>query len=111
MDTFKTNLVGPAFVAQSLIPLVEKSSKKTIVNVSSTVGSIGIDMFGKIAASYSVSKAALNMLVRRPHAAHHKHSGSTELMPWTPRRRTSRRRNAQTLPRYRSAPGTSRRVR
>ena len=68
MDTFKTNLVGPAFVAQSLIPLVEKSGKKTIVNVSSTLGSIGTD-FGKIAASYSIAKTGLNMLVRRLYAA------------------------------------------
>ena len=52
-------------LAQAFLPLVAASGKKTIVNVSSTLGSIGTD-FGKIAASYSVAKAGLNMLVRRP---------------------------------------------
>lgn len=42
---------------------MEKSTKKTIVNISSTLGSIGSD-FGVQSASYSISKAALNMLVR-----------------------------------------------
>ncbi len=46
------------------VPLVAKSTKKTVVNISSTLGSIGTDL-GEKFASYSVTKAALNMLVRR----------------------------------------------
>lgn len=60
---FATNVVGPAHVAQAYLPLVAKSAAKTIVNVSSTLGSLGTD-FGPHFASYSISKAALNMLVR-----------------------------------------------
>ncbi len=58
-----TNVVGPAYVAQAFSGLVEKSAKKTIVNISSTLGSMGAD-FGTRCTSYSVTKAALNMLVR-----------------------------------------------
>ncbi|RDX40869.1 NAD(P)-binding protein [Lentinus brumalis] len=59
--TFATNVGGPALVTQAFIGLVEKSEKKTVVNISSTVGSIASD-FGAKAASYAISKAALNML-------------------------------------------------
>ncbi len=62
--TFVTNVVGTAYVTQAFIGLVERSTKKTVVNISSTVGSIGFD-FGATGASYAVSKAALNMLVCR----------------------------------------------
>lgn len=62
-ETFTTNVLGPVYVSQAFVGLVEKSAKKTIVNISSTVGSIGSD-FGTKGASYAISKAALNMLVR-----------------------------------------------
>ena len=60
--------MGPALVSQALLPLLDKGGKKTVVNVSSTVGSVGVgvDYFGKICATYAVSKTALNMLVRPP---------------------------------------------
>ncbi|KAM5538362.1 hypothetical protein V8D89_007964 [Ganoderma adspersum] len=61
---FQTNVVGPAVLAQAFLPLVAKSGKKTIVNVSSTLGSIGTDL-GQICASYSVAKAGLNMLTSK----------------------------------------------
>ncbi|KAI0692430.1 NAD-P-binding protein [Cerioporus squamosus] len=60
-ETFATNVAGPAYVAQAFIGLVEMSAKKTIVNISSTLGSMGSDP-GAVHASYAVSKAALNML-------------------------------------------------
>ncbi len=90
--TFTTNVVGPAYVAQAFVGLVEKSEKKTIVNISSTVGSIASD-FGGSAASYAISKTALNMLVRpfvRPRCAHAYTSFSC--------RRTSRQRRCRRLP-------------
>ena len=55
--------MGPAYVSQAFISLVEQSRKKTIVNVSSTLGSIGSDM-GQVFTSYAIVKAGLNMLVR-----------------------------------------------
>ncbi|KAI0715867.1 NAD(P)-binding protein [Cerioporus squamosus] len=60
-QVFVTNVIGPAYVAQAFSKLIEKSAKKTIVNISSTLGSIGAD-FGTRCTSYSVTKAALNML-------------------------------------------------
>ncbi len=89
--TFTTNVGGPALVTQAFIGLVEKSEKKTVVNISSTVGSIASD-FGAKAASYAISKAALNMLVRRlscwPMHAH--------TYPCRSRRRTKRPRRSRT---------------
>ncbi|KAM5538390.1 hypothetical protein V8D89_007992 [Ganoderma adspersum] len=67
---FETNVVGPA-----LLSLVETrkgggKKKKTVVNVSSTVGGAGagVDHFGGICATYAVSKAALNMLTAKDRA-------------------------------------------
>ena len=66
MATFKTNLVGPALVAQSFLPLLEKAEggKRTIVNISSVVGSIGTPFLHGECATYAIAKASLNMLVR-----------------------------------------------
>ncbi|EGO03964.1 hypothetical protein SERLA73DRAFT_175670 [Serpula lacrymans var. lacrymans S7.3] len=55
------NVVGPALVTRTFIPLIEQSAKKVVVNISSALASIGIDYGGEL-ASYSISKAALNML-------------------------------------------------
>ncbi|RDX40873.1 NAD(P)-binding protein [Lentinus brumalis] len=60
-STFATNVGGPVYVAQAFIGLVEQSEKKTVVNISSVLGSIGSDV-GVIWASYAITKAALNML-------------------------------------------------
>ncbi|KAI0699608.1 hypothetical protein C8T65DRAFT_719677 [Cerioporus squamosus] len=59
---FVTNVAGPVFVSQIFLPLVEKSTRKTIVNVSGSLGSIGIG-YDVRCASYSITKTALNMLV------------------------------------------------
>ncbi|KAI8978298.1 NAD-P-binding protein [Trametes punicea] len=58
---FETNVVGPAYIAQVYLPLVEKSEKKTVINVSSELGRLTAD-FGTRSTSYSIAKAALNML-------------------------------------------------
>ncbi|KAI0353821.1 NAD(P)-binding protein [Trametes cingulata] len=63
--TFHINVAGSAHVSQAFLPLLEKGAKKTIVNVSSSLGSIGYDL-GPIYTSYSITKTALNMLVRLP---------------------------------------------
>ncbi len=62
-QVFKTNVAAPALIAQLYLPLVEKSEKKTIVNVSSSLGAFGYG-YGETWASYAITKTALNMLVR-----------------------------------------------
>lgn len=60
--TLHSNVVGPALIAQHFLSLLEKSNRKVIVNISTAIGTFGRD--GLAGASYCVSKAALNMLVR-----------------------------------------------
>jgi NAD(P)-dependent dehydrogenase (short-subunit alcohol dehydrogenase family) len=62
-ETIKCNVTGPALVTRFLLPSIEKSSRKVIVNISSSLTSIGRDL-GPISTSYSISKMGLNMLVR-----------------------------------------------
>ncbi|TFY79838.1 hypothetical protein EWM64_g4173 [Hericium alpestre] len=64
-DTFITNVVGPMLVSQAYLPLLDKAERKVIMNVSSGYGSIGRQESGKLVAAYSISKAALNMLVTK----------------------------------------------
>lgn len=59
----QTNVVAPAFLGELFLPLLERGARKTIVNVSSSLGSIGVN-FGKPYPTYSLTKTALNMLVR-----------------------------------------------
>ncbi|KAI0816807.1 NAD-P-binding protein [Trametes gibbosa] len=58
---FDTNVVAPAYITQIYLPLVQKSTKKTVVNVSSEIGSLSTD-FGTRSTSYAISKASLNMV-------------------------------------------------
>ncbi|KAH9893491.1 NAD-P-binding protein [Cubamyces lactineus] len=59
----RTNVAGPALVAQVCLPFIEKSARKVILNVSSKGGSLAsIEAVGAKLASYAMSKAALNML-------------------------------------------------
>ncbi|KAI0703668.1 NAD-P-binding protein [Cerioporus squamosus] len=67
-QTFLTNVVGPAYVTQCLIPLVEKSRRKVVLNISSAVGSNTLEVpagMGHMFASYAISKAAMNMLTTK----------------------------------------------
>ncbi|KAI0753992.1 hypothetical protein C8Q80DRAFT_1216281 [Daedaleopsis nitida] len=59
--TMQSNVIGPGLLAQAYLPLLEKGTKKTIVNMSSGLASIGLGLGGKC-TTYSVSKTALNML-------------------------------------------------
>jgi NAD(P)-dependent dehydrogenase (short-subunit alcohol dehydrogenase family) len=60
---FDVNSLGPLRLTQALLPLLERGTKKTIVNVSSEAGSLTTcgrsSWFG-----YCMSKAALNMQTR-----------------------------------------------
>ncbi|KAH7910500.1 hypothetical protein BJ138DRAFT_1136000 [Hygrophoropsis aurantiaca] len=60
-DTITSNVVGPALIARHLLPAIEKSSRKVIVNMSSGLASIGKNL-GPKSTSYSISKTAVNML-------------------------------------------------
>ncbi len=66
----ETNLFGPWRTSQILLPLIRKSKHGRIVNVSSGAGSHGDPQFGLTtnrgsAASYGISKAALNALTAK----------------------------------------------
>jgi NAD(P)-dependent dehydrogenase (short-subunit alcohol dehydrogenase family) len=66
----ETNLFGAWRVCQAFLPLIARSGHGRIVNVSSGAGSHGEPHFGLTtnrgsAASYSISKAALNALTAK----------------------------------------------
>ncbi len=62
--TFETNALGPLRVARAMLPLLRKSDRPRIVNVSSGAGSLkGIK--GPDMVHYRTSKAALNMITRQ----------------------------------------------
>lgn len=63
----ETNLFGAWRMTQALLPLLLKSSSPRVVNISSGAGSHGDNTFGLAArggaaASYGISKAALNAM-------------------------------------------------
>ena len=62
LDTVTTNVLGPIIVAQKFASLLDKAKKPVVCNISSSLGSIGLDC-GTLVASYSASKSALNMIV------------------------------------------------
>ncbi|KAI0628085.1 NAD-P-binding protein [Trametes polyzona] len=64
MRTFRTNVVGPALVSQACLPFLERGRRKTILNISSTAGSIATAPLVPVTrnTSYAMSKTALNML-------------------------------------------------
>ncbi|KAH9887891.1 NAD-P-binding protein [Cubamyces lactineus] len=64
---FKTNVIAPALLAQVYLPLIEKSTKKTIINVSSSLGAFGYG-YGELWASYAITKTGLNMLTYKQRA-------------------------------------------
>ncbi len=59
----KTNSIGPLLVTRALLPLVEASQRKTVVHVSSIMGSIAhvVESASTGNIAYHSSKAALNM--------------------------------------------------
>lgn len=110
LEAFKTNSVGPALVSQVALPFLEKGSAKKILHISSTSGSIGsADEMGAVMAGYSMTKSALNMLVRpRPVVLH---SCGFRCSLIASARYTSRSWSARILPSSRCALDRSRQVR
>jgi NAD(P)-dependent dehydrogenase (short-subunit alcohol dehydrogenase family) len=62
-ETFRVNATGPAALSQALLPNLRAGSRRTIVNLSSGLGSVSENDSGGWIA-YRVSKAALNQLTR-----------------------------------------------
>ncbi|KAK7706030.1 hypothetical protein SLS57_009811 [Botryosphaeria dothidea] len=63
-ETFKVNVIGVHNVTTAFLPLLKKGSLKKVINISTTLGSIGMaPVFNfQPTPAYKVSKAALNML-------------------------------------------------
>ncbi|OJD29425.1 short chain oxidoreductase [Diplodia corticola] len=63
-ETFKINVTGVHYVTTAFLPLLEKGQLKKIINISTTLGSIGLSKtYAQMPVpSYKISKAALNML-------------------------------------------------
>ncbi|KAH9924028.1 NAD(P)-binding protein [Fomitopsis serialis] len=61
LASLQTNVAAPALLGQLYAPLLEKGTRRTIVNVSSALGRFSRDS-GAAVATYSVSKTAVNML-------------------------------------------------
>lgn len=63
--TFSTNVASVHRVTSTFLPLLMKGREKKIVNITTTFGSIGLNVggtLGNFLSSYKISKAALNML-------------------------------------------------
>lgn len=63
LQTLVVNTVGPARVTRALLPHLRKGDKKTIVNITSRLGSIELTDSG-VFYGYRESKAALNMFTK-----------------------------------------------
>lgn len=61
--TLAVNTLGPLLVTRALLPNLRLGSKKTVVNISSRLGSIDLNDSGRF-YGYRESKAALNMFTR-----------------------------------------------
>ena len=63
LEVFQVNTIAPYRVAEALAPLVAKSKQKTIVNITSQMGSVGSTSSAD-SPIYRSSKAALNMVMK-----------------------------------------------
>ncbi|KAJ6188089.1 hypothetical protein N7519_002997 [Penicillium mononematosum] len=63
-ETFNVNVTAPHLVSRAFLPLLRKGEKKTVINISTTLGSIAMaDAFRALPTpAYKITKAALNML-------------------------------------------------
>lgn len=68
-DVFAVNTIGPALVAKHFLPGLRRKHKTVFAALSARVGSIGDNRLGGW-ASYRMSKAALNMLIKTASIEH-----------------------------------------
>jgi len=68
-DHLFTNITGPITVTNALLPLLQSSTERRIVNITSGMGSLAYNEPGSEPTSsfsaFSVSKAGLNMVTRK----------------------------------------------
>ncbi|MGD1019363.1 MAG: SDR family oxidoreductase [Verrucomicrobiia bacterium] len=67
LATLTTNTLGPLRVTQAFLPLLLKSARGTVVNLSSGLGQLS--EMGETYPAYSISKTALNAVTRQFAAA------------------------------------------
>lgn len=67
LATLTTNTLGPLRVTQTFLPLLLKSARGTVVNLSSGLGQLS--EMGETYPAYSISKTALNAVTRQFAAA------------------------------------------
>lgn len=63
LDTFTVNTIAPLMIVQQFLPLLKRSKRPRVVNISSEMGSLAERDYGGYYA-YCTSKAALNMVTR-----------------------------------------------
>jgi len=61
LKTITSNIIGPSLITRALVPAIEKSQRKVIMNMTSGLASIASD-HGDKCATYSISKTGVNML-------------------------------------------------
>lgn len=61
-ETFAVNTMGPVRVMQALLPNLQSSSQPKVVNITSQLGALSLDM--AMAYAYCASKAALNKFMK-----------------------------------------------
>lgn len=64
-SSFQTNLYGPMMVVKHFLPLLNKGSQQSIINISSEAGSFSNAYGGDY--SYALTKSALNMFSAQLH--------------------------------------------
>ncbi|KZV63991.1 NAD-P-binding protein [Peniophora sp. CONT] len=63
LHVLQVNVLGPALVSQTYLPFLEVPGRRgVIMNISSSLGAFSVGKISGLAPSYSMSKAALNML-------------------------------------------------
>ncbi|KAI8334248.1 4-dihydrotrisporin dehydrogenase [Chlamydoabsidia padenii] len=60
LDVFNTNVVGTSNVTQAALPLLRQKQTRKIINISSILGSVSLNLQGAAAPYYGASKAAEN---------------------------------------------------
>ncbi|KAK7057761.1 NAD(P)-binding protein, partial [Favolaschia claudopus] len=80
LDNFRTNTIGVVHSTNAFLPLLKNGSAKKVVCLNSLLGDIDFTVQAEAigAASYSISKAALTMVVAK-YAAQYKSEGFTFL--------------------------------
>ncbi|MBT3239937.1 MAG: SDR family oxidoreductase [Chloroflexi bacterium] len=63
LKVFEVNVLSPVLIIQQFLPLLKKGNQARVINISSSLGSIGRN--GSGIATYSSSKTALDMFTNR----------------------------------------------